>query len=172
MKVQCPCGAKFAFDITADMAHRRVDFACPTCGVDLSDALISPAPVRAKGPHPRTRSRAKRASAHREPWRETLSQAPWRDRDREMLYLLQTDLSEMHGAVRLCLFTALQSQSGVPRRFGASLRKPAVRGRSADLAEGRANYCGCLRAGCCGSRTLILVCLVWIRAEGSIFLTV
>src|SRR5262245_32840223 len=37
MKIQCSCGAKVAFDVTPDMAQRRVQFVCPSCGVDASD---------------------------------------------------------------------------------------------------------------------------------------
>jgi hypothetical protein len=37
MKIQCPCGAKFAFDITPDMAGNAVKFVCPQCGLDTSD---------------------------------------------------------------------------------------------------------------------------------------
>ena len=36
MKIQCSCGAKFAFDVTPDMAGRAVQFICPTCGLDAS----------------------------------------------------------------------------------------------------------------------------------------
>jgi hypothetical protein len=36
MKIQCSCGAKFAFDVTPDMAGRSVQFICPTCGLDAS----------------------------------------------------------------------------------------------------------------------------------------
>jgi len=37
MKIQCPCGAKFAFDITPEMAGNAVKFVCPACGLDTSD---------------------------------------------------------------------------------------------------------------------------------------
>ena len=36
MKIQCTCGAKFAFDVTPDMAGRTVQFLCPSCGFDAS----------------------------------------------------------------------------------------------------------------------------------------
>src|SRR4051812_2132149 len=36
MKVQCQCGAKYAFDVTPEMAHDPVRFVCPGCGLDLS----------------------------------------------------------------------------------------------------------------------------------------
>jgi hypothetical protein len=39
MKVQCPCGAKYAFDVTPEMARDPVRFACPGCGVDLSGPI-------------------------------------------------------------------------------------------------------------------------------------
>jgi hypothetical protein len=36
MKVICDCGAKYGFDATPEMARNPLQFACPTCGVDLS----------------------------------------------------------------------------------------------------------------------------------------
>jgi hypothetical protein len=39
MKIQCPCGAKFAFDITPEMAVNAVKFVCPECGLDTSDRV-------------------------------------------------------------------------------------------------------------------------------------
>jgi hypothetical protein len=37
MKLQCACGAKYAFDITPEMAREPVKFICPSCGLDSSD---------------------------------------------------------------------------------------------------------------------------------------
>lgn len=37
MKIQCACGAKYAFDITPEMAQNPVRFVCPGCGQDSSD---------------------------------------------------------------------------------------------------------------------------------------
>lgn len=37
MKLQCPCGAKYAFDTTPDMAQKPVKFVCPSCGLDSSE---------------------------------------------------------------------------------------------------------------------------------------
>jgi hypothetical protein len=37
MKLQCACGAKYAFDITPEMAREPVKFVCPSCGLDSSD---------------------------------------------------------------------------------------------------------------------------------------
>ena len=37
MKLQCSCGAKYAFDITPEMAQNPVRFVCPECGADSSD---------------------------------------------------------------------------------------------------------------------------------------
>src|SRR5437868_5651804 len=39
MKIQCQCGAKYAFDVTPEMAHDPVRFACPGCGTDLSGPI-------------------------------------------------------------------------------------------------------------------------------------
>jgi hypothetical protein len=37
MKIQCSCGAKYALDVTPEMAETPVRFVCPTCGLDASD---------------------------------------------------------------------------------------------------------------------------------------
>ena len=37
MKLQCSCGAKYAFDVTPEMAQNPVRFVCPECGADSSD---------------------------------------------------------------------------------------------------------------------------------------
>ena len=39
MKIQCSCGAKYAFDVSPEMAQTPVRFVCPTCGVDASDLV-------------------------------------------------------------------------------------------------------------------------------------
>ena len=39
MKIQCSCGAKYAFDVAPEMAQTPVRFVCPTCGVDASDLV-------------------------------------------------------------------------------------------------------------------------------------
>jgi len=37
MKLQCSCGAKYAFDATPEMLKNPVKFICPSCGLDASD---------------------------------------------------------------------------------------------------------------------------------------
>jgi hypothetical protein len=37
MKLQCSCGAKYAFDITPEMLQTPVKFVCPSCGRDSSE---------------------------------------------------------------------------------------------------------------------------------------
>jgi hypothetical protein len=37
MKIQCACGAKYAFDATPEMLQNPVRFVCPGCGLDSSD---------------------------------------------------------------------------------------------------------------------------------------
>ena len=37
MKLQCSCGAKYAFDATPEMLQNPVRFVCPSCGLDSSD---------------------------------------------------------------------------------------------------------------------------------------
>src|SRR5208283_2528791 len=37
MKIQCACGAKYAFDVTPEMAGNPVRFVCQNCGLDSSD---------------------------------------------------------------------------------------------------------------------------------------
>ena len=36
MKIQCRCGAKFAFEVTPEMAETSQRFVCPACGADDS----------------------------------------------------------------------------------------------------------------------------------------
>ena len=37
MKLQCPCGAKYVFDLAPEMVQNPVTFVCPTCGLDSSE---------------------------------------------------------------------------------------------------------------------------------------
>ncbi|MGD0351401.1 MAG: PQQ-binding-like beta-propeller repeat protein [Verrucomicrobiota bacterium] len=37
MKIQCACGAKYAFDVTPEMAEQPVRFVCQNCGADYSE---------------------------------------------------------------------------------------------------------------------------------------
>ena len=37
MKIQCACGAKYAFDVTPEMAETPVRFVCQSCGLDSSE---------------------------------------------------------------------------------------------------------------------------------------
>jgi hypothetical protein len=37
MKIQCACGAKYAFDVTPEQAQQPVRFVCPSCGLDSSE---------------------------------------------------------------------------------------------------------------------------------------
>src|SRR6266581_6585957 len=39
MKIQCSCGAKYAFDVTPEMAKSPIRFVCQTCGLDASEAV-------------------------------------------------------------------------------------------------------------------------------------
>jgi outer membrane protein assembly factor BamB len=39
MKIQCACGAKYAFDATPEMLLNPVRFVCPSCGLDSSDYI-------------------------------------------------------------------------------------------------------------------------------------
>jgi len=39
MKIQCHCGAKYAIDVTPEMARDPVRFVCPSCNVDLSGPI-------------------------------------------------------------------------------------------------------------------------------------
>jgi len=60
MKIQCSCGAKYAFDVTPETAQTPVRFVCPACGVDSSEfvnrmvrkELGLPEPVAAPSPPP------------------------------------------------------------------------------------------------------------------------
>ncbi len=39
MKIQCSCGAKYAFDVSPEMVQTPARFVCPACGVDSSDLV-------------------------------------------------------------------------------------------------------------------------------------
>ncbi len=39
MKIQCDCGAKYAFDVTPEMVRQPVKFVCPGCGRDSSERV-------------------------------------------------------------------------------------------------------------------------------------
>jgi hypothetical protein len=39
MKIQCSCGMKYAFDVTADMLANPVRFVCENCGADQSESV-------------------------------------------------------------------------------------------------------------------------------------
>ena len=41
MKIQCSCGAKYALDLSPEMAETPVRFVCPACGRDASDFVNS-----------------------------------------------------------------------------------------------------------------------------------
>src|SRR5688572_27586485 len=40
MKIQCPCGTKYSFDVTPEMVNAPIRFVCQNCGVD-SSALVN-----------------------------------------------------------------------------------------------------------------------------------
>ena len=63
MKIQCSCGAKYAFDLTPEMAQQPIRFVCQTCGLDSSEFVntlirqelanstaTAPAPVAVSAP--------------------------------------------------------------------------------------------------------------------------
>jgi hypothetical protein len=72
MKVQCPCGAKYAIDVTPEMARDPVRFVCPGCGLDLSGPInelvrqeLGLAPAAATGaPAAPARRRVETTSLH------------------------------------------------------------------------------------------------------------
>lgn len=39
MKIQCDCGAKYAFDVSPEMVRQPVKFVCPGCGLDSSERV-------------------------------------------------------------------------------------------------------------------------------------
>ena len=62
MKLQCPCGAKYAFDLTPEMVANPVTFVCPACNADHSAFVnelvrqefgaVAPEPVAPPPPAP------------------------------------------------------------------------------------------------------------------------
>jgi hypothetical protein len=77
MKLQCSCGAKYAFDLTPEMAQNPVKFVCPACGLDSSDYVnqlvreelaqsnLPDAPVPALAPEPPPAARLKISHAEK-----------------------------------------------------------------------------------------------------------
>ena len=66
MKLQCPCGAKYAFDLAPEMLANPVSFVCPACGADHSAFVnelvrqeFAPAAPEPAAPPPPTGSRLK-----------------------------------------------------------------------------------------------------------------
>ena len=41
MKIQCSCGAKYAFEVTPEQARQPVTFVCPACGLDASEYVTN-----------------------------------------------------------------------------------------------------------------------------------
>jgi len=41
MKIQCPCGAKYTFEVTPEMARQPVQFVCSACGLDSSEFVAT-----------------------------------------------------------------------------------------------------------------------------------
>src|SRR5258705_8933784 len=39
LKIQCNCGAKYAFEVTPESATTPIQFICPNCGLDNSAAI-------------------------------------------------------------------------------------------------------------------------------------
>ena len=60
MKLQCSCGAKYAFDATPEMLQNPIKFICPACGLDASafvnelirQEFAGPVPPAAAAPQP------------------------------------------------------------------------------------------------------------------------
>lgn len=50
MKIQCDCGAKYAFDVSPEMVQQPVKFVCPGCGLDSSERVN--ALIRQEFSHP------------------------------------------------------------------------------------------------------------------------
>ena len=74
MKLQCACGAKYAFDVTPEMAQNPVRFVCPACGQDSSDFVnemvrreLGVAPAVTPPPPPAARAAPRLKISHAEP---------------------------------------------------------------------------------------------------------
>ena len=121
MKLQCACGAKYAFDATPEMLQNPVKFVCPTCGLDSSEFInelirkefgapepaytqptSTPPPAPAHLPYGTTGGTSRDCSRL-----EILSAAPGRSGGGKMRHLPYAHLPEMHGEFRLFLFPAV-----------------------------------------------------------------
>jgi hypothetical protein len=84
MKIQCACGAKYAFDITPDMAQNPVRFVCPACGLDSSEyvnqlvreELAEQAAAAGPPPEPVPATPSRLKIAHEEKAPEPVAAAP------------------------------------------------------------------------------------------------
>ena len=99
MKIQCSCGAKYALDISPEMAQTPVRFVCPACGVDASDFVNNLVRQELGLSEP----------AVAPPPEFSLTSEP-KLTPRQVLRLFEAALPEVHGAFRLRLFAAVQEQ--------------------------------------------------------------
>ena len=147
MKIQCACGAKYAFDVTPEMAENPVRFVCQNCGLDSSDfvnGLIRqelglgtpvaiaaaagppPPPVSIATPRLHVAHAAEPAGPNRRNRRRlrsaaVLPQARGRALHGSLCGLPKTDLPEVHGTFRLRLLAAVQGQGRSEKNQGSRL---------------------------------------------------
>src|SRR6516225_5621604 len=89
-----------------------------------------------------------------------------------MLRLQQADLSEMHGAVWLCLLAAVQGQSRFARHQAAGLCAAKGRCGIAPMAQSRPGDSRSVFRGCAAHWGLDLVDGMGLQAEGYLLSTI
>ena len=124
MKIQCACGAKYAFDVTPEMLQNPVRFVCPSCGRDSSDFVnelirrelggqtpAAPAPAtaspRLKISHDKPQPAAPQKTAGIAAGARTLRKASPRTGRGPLRGLREADVPAMHEIVRARLFAAV-----------------------------------------------------------------
>ena len=187
MKIQCACGAKYAFDATPEMLQNPVRFVCPSCGLDSSEYVNELIRREFAGqtpaaPPPATESPRLKIS-HGEPPPSAPAEAaasapaaeehcPKHPRElaaRSLRCLRKADVPAMHEIVRPCLFAAVPGEGRGAKYQHPGLCRAIVGGRGAVLAEGRRHWRFDCRRPCRGARFLDVVCVDRLGSARGIF---
>src|SRR6266487_916589 len=167
MKLQCACGAKYAFEVQPEMLSKPVQFVCPSCGLDSSAFVnqlvqqelgVAPPPVAKQG----LPGAGCEVSSHLTPatagYHPTfLFETSWTAHRRALCRLQQTALPEMHGALRVCLLALVQAESRIAGHRSPGVCRKKSRGRAPALAQSRTRRGKCRCGGGCIFRRVDLV---------------
>ena len=153
MKIQCACGAKYAFDATPEMLQNPVRFVCPSCGLDSSESVNELIRREFAGQTPAATAGNRNAATQNLPRRTAAVRAGGSIGDRSgggsiarnipenwrasLHGLRKTDVPAMHEIVRQRLFAAVPCEGRGAKYQHARLCRAIGSGRGAILAEGR-----------------------------------